>query len=65
MTKFCTNMNQRKNKKILVIKWVKVHRVKVRKIKLPVIKRVDDVVNILIIGEKDFVRVVVSGGPLN
>ena len=58
-------MNQRKNKKILVIKWVKVHRVKVRKIKLPLIKRVDDVVNILIIGEKDFVRVVVSGGPLN
>ena len=58
-------MNQRKNKEILVIKWVKGHRVKVRKIKLPRIKRVDDVANILIIGEKDIVRVVVSEGPLN
>lgn len=48
-----------------MIKWVKVHRVKVRKIKLPLIKRVDDVENILIIGEKDFVRAVVLEGLLN
>ena len=65
MTNYCIDMDQRNNKKTLVIKWVKVHRVKVRKIKLPLIKRVDDVENILIIGQKDFVRAVVLGGLLN
>ena len=58
-------MNQRKNKKILVIKWVKVHRVKVKKIKQPLIKHVDDVEDILFIEEKDIVRTVVLGGLLN
>jgi len=48
-----------------VIKWVKVHRVRVRKIKLPRIKHADDVEDILFIGVKDIVRTVVLGGLLN
>ena len=49
----------------MVIKWVKEHQVKERKIKLPLIKRVDDVEDILFIGVKNIVLTVVLGGLLN